>query len=147
MNSQYHGGQDNNIKIKFKEDFSVTTNILGSNNNALDYLKENIREIDHYPPQTFEPYVSNLNNFIFNKFKSNTNIILGNGASELIDLVIRSISGSTWKTSKSDIQYLEYERASTNSKKRKCEWNDKNTDLTCLINTNNPTGDYLNIQK
>ena len=59
MNSQYHGGQDNNIKINFKEDFSVTTNILGSNKNALDCLKENIGEIDHYPPQTFEPYVSN----------------------------------------------------------------------------------------
>jgi len=145
MNTQYHGGQDNNIQIKFKEDFSVTTNILGSNNNALEYLKNNIEDIEHYPPQTFEPYVSNLNKFLFNNYTTNKNIILGNGASELIDLVIRSIPGSKWKPSNSETQYLEYERVSTITNKVKCEWNDKDTNLTCLINPNNPTGDYLAI--
>ena len=145
--SQYHGGQDNNINVYFKEDFSVTTNMLGSNKKGLEFIKENVGEIDHYPPQNFEPFVSNLNNFIFRNFKNNENIILGNGASELIDLTIRSISGSTWKPSKSDTQYLEYDRSSRNTKKIKCKWDNKNTDLTCLVNPTNPTGDYLNVNE
>ena len=64
---EYHGGQDNNIKIIFKEDFSVTTNIMGPSKIGLDIIKNNVLDIEHYPPSNFSPYIQNLNNFISSK--------------------------------------------------------------------------------
>ena len=147
MNIQQHGGQDNNIKIKFKEDFSVTTNLLGSNKNALEIIKKNLKEIEHYPPQSFEPYLSNLKDFLFKDLEENNNILLGNGASELIDLVIRSVPGDSWKPGKSSVQFLEYERCAISANKEKKKYDDNGANLMCIINTNNPTGDYMNIEK
>ena len=60
-----HGGQDNNIKINLIEDFSVTTNLLGSNSIGMDDIKSSVNEINHYPPQNYEPYLSNMKSFIF----------------------------------------------------------------------------------
>jgi histidinol-phosphate/aromatic aminotransferase/cobyric acid decarboxylase-like protein len=147
MNIQGHGGQDNNIKINFIEDFSVTTNLMGPNKKALDKLKNIISEIQHYPPQSYEPYLSNLKSFIFKNYKINNNVLLGNGASELIDLLLRSIKTKTWRPSKSTVQFLEYERSCTLTNKEKTNWNNKKSKLLCLINPNNPTGDYLNIDE
>ena len=147
MSIQGHGGQDNNITINFVEDFSVTTNLIGPNKKALNNIKNILDEIQHYPPQNYEPYLSNIKSFIFHKHKMNDNILLGNGASELIDLLIRSIKTKTWRPSKSMVQFLEYERSCTITKKEKTNWNNKKSKLLCLINPNNPTGDYLNINE
>lgn len=147
MSIQTHGGQDNNVLITFKEDFSVTTNLLGCNKNGINEIRNNLTEIEHYPPQTFEPYVTNLTNFLYKYHDTNNKIILGNGASELIDLVIRNVSGDSWKPGKSPVQFLEYERSATLMKKEKKGWDDIDTNLTCIINPNNPTGDYLPIHK
>ncbi len=147
MNIQKHGGQDNNIKIDFKEDFSVTTNYMGSSNMGINGIKNSLSEIEHYPPQSFEPYVTNLKNFLYNEFPKNNNIILGNGASELIDLAIKNIKGNSWKPGKSNVQFLEYERSSINMGKKKKKWDNKDCNLTCIINPNNPTGDYMNIEE
>ena len=144
---EYHGGQDNNIKIIFKEDFSVTTNTMGPSKIGIDSLKNNVLDIEHYPPSDFSPYIQNLNNYIFRDQKKNDNFLLGNGASELIDLVIRSIEGDSWRPSKSNVQYLEYERSAKINNKSKLEWNNEKANLVCLINPNNPTGDYLNINE
>ncbi len=97
-------------------------------------------EIEHYPKQTFEPYISNLRNFLFKVLLPCKWMMLGNGASELIDLVIRNIRGNAWKPSKSTVQFMEYERSAKSSGKIKSLWNDKKKNLTCLINPNNPTG-------
>ena len=145
MNAQYHGGQDNNLQINFIKDFSVTTNFIGSNQNAIHKLYNDNNNIEHYPPQTYQPYIDNLKKFLFKNFKINDFIIIGNGASELIDLVIRSIKCETWKPSYSDVQYLEYERVCLLTNKKKCNYTNKNTDLTCIINPNNPTGDFLSV--
>lgn len=142
--SSYHGGQDNNIVIKLIEDFSVTTNMIGPNKNGLEIIKLNLDEINHYPPANLEPFKSNLSNFIFKNKKMN--IILGNGASELIDILIRKlIDLNNYKTFHiiNDIQYMEY----YNSCKR---YNLKNVnlnkaDIICLVNPNNPTGKFYNI--
>lgn len=142
---EYHGGQDNHLDIKFIQDFSVTTNFLGPNLKAIDNIKNNIMSIDHYPPTDFEPYASNLKNFLFKNKIINNNIILGNGASEFIDLIVRCIEcKKTWKPSKSDIQYQEYERSCKSNNLIKKNWDEK-ADIVCLINPNNPTGDYLSI--
>jgi len=147
MDIQKHGGQDNNIKIAFKEDFSVTTNFMGPSKKGLRFIKNNIKTIEHYPPQDFEPYLSNFKKFLFKNNPVNDHLLLGNGASELIGLLINSIEGENWKPSKSDVQFLEYERSATNANKKKQVWNHNSSNLTCLINPNNPTGDYLIIYK
>lgn len=144
MQEEYHGGQDRDVSIIFKDDFSVTTNFLGSSKKGLNYIKNNINNIKYYPPQNYEPYLQNFKRFINNNIYDNEYILLGNGASELIDLLIRSVKGKSWKPSKFDIQYLEYERCCHNNKKEKTNWDNYDSDLTCIINPNNPTGDYIN---
>ena len=118
MTLQKHGGSDNHITINFREDFSVTTNVLGPNKDALRSL--NLETIKYYPPQNYQPYIDNLKKYLF---KTDINIILGNGASELIDLLIRNIPGDSWRPSYCDVQYLEYERSATNAGKIKKIWN------------------------
>ena len=83
--SSYHGGQDNNVKIDFIEDFSVTTNMIGPNKSGLEEIKTSLNNINHYPPQNFEPYKSNLKEVLFKNNKSSTGL-LGNGASEFREL-------------------------------------------------------------
>ena len=145
MNIQKHGGQDNHVHIEFKQDFSVTTNYMGASKKAIASL--DMTEIEHYPAQTFEPYISNLRNFLFRGQKENPNMMLGNGASELIDLIVRSIPGNKWKPSRSAVQFLEYERSCKMAQKEKCMWNNTSTNVSCLINPNNPTGDYLSVEE
>ena len=72
MNAQYHGGQDNNLQINFIKDFSVTTNFIGSNQDAIHKLYNDNNNIEHYPPQSYQPYIDNLKKFLFkNKIESN----------------------------------------------------------------------------
>ena len=145
MNIQKHGGQDNFINIEHIKDFSTTTNFLQSNDNGLNNIKNNLNLINFYPPDNYQPYKNHLINFIFNNHKINNNIILGNGASELIDLLIRTINTDTWRPNNCVVQYLEYERSCELTNKIKKKYNDKESKLLCIINPNNPTGKYLNI--
>lgn len=147
MDIQIHGGQDINLKINLISDFSITTSIDGLNKKAANYLKSDLSIIEHYPNQDFKPYQDNMKNFIFRDNIPNENIILGNGASELIDLLIRSLDCSSWRQGPSKIQYLEYERCCCLTNKIKRMSTDNSTDLLCLVNPNNPTGDYISLDK
>ena len=122
MSIQIHGGQDIDLKITLISDFSITTNIIGFNKKAANYLKNDLSIIEQYPNQDFKPYKNNIKNFIFLNNLPNENIILGNGASELIDLVIRSIKTNSWRPGKSLTQYLEYERSCKNTNKKVVEF-------------------------
>lgn len=148
MNIEKHGGQDNHVSITFKQDFSVTTNYLGASAKGKERIADRLGEIEHYPNQTFEPYISNLRDFLFKGQASpSPYMMLGNGASELIDLVIRNTTSPSWKPSQSAIQFMEYERSAKTAGKTKSVWNDKDAKLTCIINPNNPTGEYLGIEE
>ena len=70
---------------------------------------------------------------------------MGNGASELIDLLIRSINVKSWRPSYCNVQYMEYERCSKSCGLEKKLSNDKTSNLLCIINPNNPTGEYMNL--
>ncbi len=152
-----HGGQDINIKINLIDDFSVTTNFLGLSNIGKTEMMENIFEmITHYPNQEQEPFKTNLINWLYKNLKINNNLLLGNGASELLDLLIKIIryddnykiyKTKTWKPGSSTVQYIEYERACTNYGYEKKDYNDIDTDITCIINPCNPTGEYKNINE
>ncbi|RLN47296.1 hypothetical protein BBJ28_00019817, partial [Nothophytophthora sp. Chile5] len=87
----FHGGQDWKFLHNFVEDFSVTTNALGTPKLALEAATAAMATVHHYPPADFQPAISHLAAFLWpNGWQQNLDLLLmGNGASELIDLVIR----------------------------------------------------------
>merc|ERR1719262_1176850 len=88
---QPHGGQEWSSIPNFSEDFSVTTNYLGPPVKAISACGVAMGEVEHYPPANFEPHISELAAFLDpeNPQDMVQRLMLGNGASELIDLVTR----------------------------------------------------------
>lgn len=80
-------------------------------------------------------------------------LILGNGASELIDLVIRSSPSGPWRPGPSLVQYMEYERSATSHGRQILKIPtdsfapSKPASVYSLVNPTNPTGDYMSIDK
>lgn len=145
----FHGGQDWKFLSNFVEDFSVTTNGLGTPERALEASKAAVDTIHHYPPADFQPALSHLAEFLWPKaWKENMSLmLLGNGASELIDLVIRSVPRGGWRPGGTLTQYKEYERSSNADGRETLSSDDKSATLTCMVNPTNPTGDYLTVEQ
>ena len=151
-----HGGQDIDIKINLIDDFSVTTNFMGLSEIGKNNIINNLEKIKHYPNQYQEPYKSNLISWLYQGFEANKNIVLGNGASELIDLLIKIFrydkkyciyNSKKWKPGSSTVQYIEYGRTCENYDYIKASIEDLDSDITCIINPCNPTGEYLSVDK
>ncbi|KAG3108051.1 hypothetical protein PI124_g11629 [Phytophthora idaei] len=145
----FHGGQDWKFLSNFAEDFSVTTNALGTPKKALETATQAMSTVHHYPPADFQPAISHLAEFLWHQsWQQNLPLLLmGNGASELIDLVIRSVQPGGWRPGGTVTQYKEYERSSKADGRETLAWNDPKAALTCLVNPTNPTGDYMNVDK
>ncbi|KAJ2156064.1 hypothetical protein GGF46_005439 [Coemansia sp. RSA 552] len=145
---QFHGGQDWAQIDNFVEDFSVTTNAFGMPALAKAAAVESVAHGHHYPPADQEPARSALARFLWpSEFESEQDrLILGNGASELIDLVIRMAPAGSWKPGPFRTQYKEYERSARNNNfdMLPAESTDK-ANVACLVNPCNPTGDYLEL--
>jgi len=105
--------------------------------------------IKHYPPANFEPHVSHLSDFLWqgNATEYRGCLQLGNGASELIDLVIRTckLIGS-WRPGPAIVQYEEYKRSAEASGFLRTSADDNTANLMCLVNPTNPTGDYWHVE-
>jgi histidinol-phosphate/aromatic aminotransferase/cobyric acid decarboxylase-like protein len=147
-----HGGQEWRHISNFVNDFSVTTNAMGPPSPALRAAKNELDNIEHYPAQDFEPAVTDLAWFLAGKDTNKapeirSRLILGNGASELIDMVARLAPEGGWKPGNTHVQYMEYERSAHNYERKKLMWNDKSARLTCMVNPTNPTGDYLPVDE
>ncbi|KAI9216198.1 pyridoxal phosphate-dependent transferase [Blastocladiella britannica] len=147
---QYHGGQEWSKIATFVEDFSVTTNCYGTPESGTDAVKSSIHNIHHYPPADQEPAKSDLARFLWPsdaEFEQNHGrLLMGNGASELIDLVVRLSPQGTWKAGPWDVQYMEYQRsATTNARTILAPTDSQPATLTCIVNPNNPTGEYMDI--
>ena len=156
----YHGGQEWQMLDSFVEDLSVTTNGLGPPPSALSAAREAISSTLHYPPLDGEPHHSELANFLWRgdpaSSEASQRLMLGNGASELIDLLIRDawceLSRTAlpqplcWCPGPSRTQYKEYERSA-----RSAGFVDlpsgQNASLACIVNPTNPTGDYLTVHE
>ncbi|OQR91323.1 hypothetical protein ACHHYP_04778 [Achlya hypogyna] len=146
----FHGGQDWKFLNNFVEDFSVTTNGLGTPAAALKAAHDAVHTIHHYPPADFQPALSHLSAFVWPEDKVLKNmelLLLGNGASELIDLVIRSVPKGGWRPGGTLTQYKEYERSANADERPTLAWNDPAAVLTCLVNPTNPTGDYMPVEE
>lgn len=132
-----HGGSDiYNIK-ELVEDFSVTTNFLGPSLNGLKQMTSNIYQINHYPSENKQFFKEGLDFLGVDE----SHVMWGNGASELIDLVIRTLIKSNDYTTYSkfnQVQYMEYERCCLNNNLTEVS----NGNILLIINPNNPTGDF-----
>ncbi|KAI9101294.1 pyridoxal phosphate-dependent transferase [Phlyctochytrium arcticum] len=147
---QFHGGQEWQFLDNFVEDFSVTTNGLGTPEKALQAARDALNVCHHYPPADQEPAKTHLATFMWPEDVEDVHsrILLGNGASELIDLVTRAAPEGPWKPGPWNIQYKEYERSAI-ALGREVLRPDQSTPaaLTCIVNPNNPTGDYMPIEE
>ncbi|KAJ2671469.1 hypothetical protein IWW42_003428 [Coemansia sp. RSA 1085] len=145
---QFHGGQDWVGMDNFVEDFSVTTNAFGMPPSAEQAAIQAISQAHHYPPADQEPARTSLARFLWpTSYQSEqTRLILGNGASELIDLVIRMAPAGTWKPGPFRTQYKEYERSARNNNFDMLDADSQaRANVACLVNPCNPTGDYLEL--
>ena len=70
-------------------------------------------------------------------------VLFGNGATELIDLVIRLIPSGDWKTNFVDQQYKEYSNSCRRTGRIQQQPDQMNVKITVMINPNNPSGDFL----
>ena len=150
----FHGGQDWAHLSNFVEDFSVTTNPLGTPEKALQRARDAIDTIHHYPPADFEPAISDLAKWLWpgpdggDWQEGHSRLLLGNGASELIDLVIRDGPIGYWKPAgPKAVQYKEYERSAEAAGNVQLDYTDKRALLTCAVNPNNPTGEYMPVDE
>jgi histidinol-phosphate/aromatic aminotransferase/cobyric acid decarboxylase-like protein len=141
---QPHGGQEWSGLTNFAEDFSVTTNFLGAPCAAALAASAALQHLHHYPAANFEPAISDLARFINpaepNKVKPC--LLLGNGASELIDLVTR-VGAHQGAFYVKDDQYKEYERAALAS--GRAQLFEEDVALVAMVNPCNPTGEYLRV--
>eukprot|EP00922_Rhytidocystis_sp_ex-Travisia-forbesii_P050987 GHVS01075725.1.p1 GENE.GHVS01075725.1~~GHVS01075725.1.p1 ORF type:complete len:478 (-),score=104.80 GHVS01075725.1:581-1927(-) len=192
-----HGGQEWRSLSNYIEDFSVTTNPLGTPLSALSAATAAVQTINHYPPADFEPaiglladflgdavtpakiitagggrggtvaptelllrptpatnHITNTTNITYTTNSTNTTnttirkrLLLGNGASECIDLVCRVFSkANSWRPGPSVVQYKEYERCCLSWGKQKLPADDSSAELLCIVNPCNPTGDFMPVE-
>jgi len=142
---QPHGGQEWMSIPNFVDDFSTTLNFLGPPARAVKECAVAMEEIQHYPPANFEPYISELAAWIQpeDPDELRRRLLLGNGLSELIDLVIRIGAHPGPFALKADVQYMEYERAAlADGRKKVSTGSGENYGMLAMINPNNPTGEY-----
>merc|ERR1719221_2161472 len=105
-------------------------------------------DVEHYPPANFEPHISELAAFLdpSNPQDMNQRLMLGNGASELIDLVTRVGAHEGAFTVPNSAQYKEYERAAVAAGRELVAEVQKGAfQLMAIVNPCNPTGDYLTV--
>jgi histidinol-phosphate/aromatic aminotransferase/cobyric acid decarboxylase-like protein len=145
-----HGGQE--LPDLLVADLSVTTNGLGPPAAAVRAASAAMQTIEHYPPLTCEPALGELARVLG---VSSELVVLGNGASELIDLLIRDAAahhaamprGSLapgWAPGPSRTQYKEYSRSATAAGFAQLPAADVcSAKLHCIVNPSNPTGDFL----
>jgi histidinol-phosphate/aromatic aminotransferase/cobyric acid decarboxylase-like protein len=147
----FHAGQDWSTLTNYVEDFGVTTNALGTPASGAAAALKALGGMGFYPPANFEPGLTDLAKFLWpdNWLLNKHRLLLGNGASELIDLIARC--GTTvggFKNGPFPTQYKEYERsaAACGYKILKAEDPTPAT-LVCIVNPCNPTGDYLHVDE
>lgn len=131
-------------------------NPLGPSKKAVEAIKKNLANINRYPDSG--------GFYLKRKLAKHlgvlpSNIVLGNGSDELIDIVIKTFVGEDENIITADITFLEYEIISKVNGRRilkvplkdfKYDLEgikkrvDEKTKLIFIANPNNPTGTYVN---
>eukprot|EP00166_Cyanidium_caldarium_P000096 ctg_1014.g327 len=149
---EVHGGQTWQLcGDAFVEDFSVTTNALGAPAAALTAARDALDRVHHYPPADCAKALAHLSEFM-GKWPTDQ-LLLGNGASEFIDLVMRVATregGGAYRAGPFEAAYREYDRAATAADRPTYSWHQVQRGLpdghrigvTVIIHPNSPTGDF-----
>jgi len=103
--------------------------------------------IEHYPPRADVELEQLTSSFLAGSEEDadavRQKLLFGNGASELIDLVCRLAPDGKYCISPHvQVQYREYQRACVNAGRTETAI-PKEASVICLVNPNNPTGDFL----
>lgn len=140
-----HGGQSWRHLSNFLCDFSVTTNALGPPAAAVAAAQNALSTIHHYPPCDNEPALTALCSFInFPKHQ----VLLGNGASELIDLAMRVLPPGPFCPGPFVASYMEYRRAARAVGREILEvGEEREAAVTVVIRPNSPTGDLMSLEE
>ena len=144
------------VFVEEKIDFQMLKELLGEN---IDIAKESFDKLVNYP----DPYCIELRKKIaeFNSVNMN-NIIVGNGATEILFLYIRALKPKkvlilapcfaeyerALKSVSANIEYFELKESDNfypNIINLKKEIENNNYDLLLLCNPNNPTGKFLKL--
>jgi histidinol-phosphate/aromatic aminotransferase/cobyric acid decarboxylase-like protein len=141
---KYHGGSEIHDIPNLKQDMSVTTNAFGLSDNYFETMtREKFEHLaTHYPPTGIDTELTEAYNSFVGK-DAKFSPLFGNGASELIDVTIRSLPAGNWKTNNVATQYREYQNACIKTGRTQVKHDDINTAISIIINPNNPTGDFL----
>jgi len=101
--------------------------------------------VEHYPSRSDRELESLTANFLRpdTADEAEPRLIFGNGASELIDLLCRTAPVGPYSVSPHcPVQYREYQRGCTNAGRQEVS-DHKDASIICLVNPNNPTGQFL----
>lgn len=102
--------------------------------------------VEHYPIRTDTELERQTATFLRGADQADEvipRLLFGNGASELIDLLARAgPEGKYCVNPHVDVQYREYQRAAKNAG-REITDDPKDANLLCVVNPNNPTGDFM----
>jgi len=163
MNKDLHGGNIYKFQREGKNDildYSSNINPLGVPQKFIDIAKESFDKLVNYP----DPYYIELRKKIaeFNSVNMN-NIIVGNGATEILFLYIRALKPKkvlilapcfaeyerALKSVSAKIEYFELRESDNfypNIINLKKEIENNNYDLLLFCNPNNPTGQFIKLE-
>mmetsp|Transcript_8856 Transcript_8856/g.26604 ORF Transcript_8856/g.26604 Transcript_8856/m.26604 type:complete len:351 (-) Transcript_8856:77-1129(-) len=140
---EVHGGQTWRQCDVFVEDFSVTTNPLGTPESAMQAVRSALGDIVHYPAADNDEALAALSKFM--KFPREQ-LLVGNGASEFIDLVMRAGPPGKFKPGPFLAAYMEYNRAAVAADRPVLKANsEEDAAITVIIHPNSPTGDCMTL--
>ncbi|KAJ4458766.1 putative histidinol-phosphate aminotransferase [Paratrimastix pyriformis] len=129
---------------RYIADMSVTTNALGPSQKALDAVIASLRvDTEHYPDAQASDAREALAKFLC--IGNKKLILMGNGASELIDLTIRITTGR-FRLGPYPAQYSEYERVAHSGNREVIPFDSPlAAGVTVVIRPNSPTGDFMTL--
>jgi len=140
---EMHGGQTWRLCTNFVEDFSVTTNILGAPKPALQAAQDALHDIHHYPAADCKDAIQALAAYMQ---WPEDRLLIGNGASEFIDLVMRAGPPGAFKPGPYIASYMEYNRAATAAGRLVLHRDDeRDAAITVIIHPNSPSGDVMSL--
>lgn len=147
---EFHGGQSWRNCDNFVADFSVTTNALGAPKGAVRAAEEALSWIHHYPAAD----AGDASNAIakFCRWHSSC-MLLGNGASEFIDIVMRVLPDGPFVQAPYMATYQEYHRAARTAHRSivsfdefsQCSSNKGKPAVCVIIRPNSPTGELMSL--
>lgn len=105
---EFHGGQSWRDCDNFVADFSVTTTPLGAPKAAVEASKQALEHIQHYPNADCTDARMALAKFCN---WTAANLLVGNGASEFIDMMMRVLPSGAFCAAPYLASYQEYHRA------------------------------------